>query len=65
MIKPFPAGEELDLNHNQLDGEIPHALGEIPSLVYVNLSGNGRLTGCVPPKRGVDWDFYADLPVCE
>jgi len=57
--------EELDLSHNELEGEIPRELGEIPSLVYVDLSGNDRLTGCVLLKQGVDWDFYADLPLCE
>ena len=59
--------KELDLSGNDLEGEMPPELGDIPSLVYVDISENERLTGCIPPKRGLSWEFYPNLPLphCE
>ena len=39
--------ERLRLNNNQLTGEIPSGLAELPNLERVYLAGND-LGGCVP-----------------
>ena len=57
--------EHLHLDRNDLEGEIPSELGEISSLIYADLSENDRLTGCIPPKRGLSWEFYPKLSHCE
>ena len=51
---------ELNLSDNELEGEIPLELRDIPRLNSVDLTENHRLTGCVPPKRGLGmgWKFY-------
>ena len=41
----------LDLNYNQLSGEIPAELGNLPNLEFLNLSVN-QLTGEIPAELG-------------
>ena len=55
----------LLLEDNDLEGPIPRELSDVVSLHHIDLTGNHRLTGCVPAKRRFSWDFYADLPPCE
>ena len=43
--------EVLDLRHNQLSGELPHALGNLTELSELCLSGN-QLSGTIPPQLG-------------
>ena len=55
----------LLLEDNDLEGPIPRELSDVVSLHHIDVTGNHRLTGCVPAKRRFSWDFYADLPPCE
>ena len=63
----------LSLEHNQLDGAIPPALGDLVGVVegiyskhlfYVHLSGN-LLSGCVPTELHHVRNIHVDLPFCE
>ena len=56
----------LDLNNNQLSGEIPAELGNLGNLEAIRLAGN-QLTGCVPAglQKVLNNDFAAlGLPFC-
>ena len=54
----------LDLSSNQLSGDIPVRLAELPNLAEVALAGN-QFTGCVPPGLPVRDRDDLDLPTCE
>ncbi|XP_058076468.1 receptor-like protein EIX1 [Magnolia sinica] len=59
LTGPIPAAhlrglsslEELDLSRNQLNGNIPAALGGLSSLLYLSLDGN-QLNGNIPASLG-------------
>ena len=57
----------LDLNRNQLSGEIPPELGNLAYLTWLYLDGN-QLSGCVPSSLSGRLDMeYSDLgglPFC-
>ena len=58
---------ELDLWNNQLSGEIPPELGNLPSLTFLFLGGND-LSGCVPSsledRLNVGYSGLGGLPFC-
>jgi len=41
----------LELDQNQLTGQIPKELGELNALIYLKLNEN-RLSGSIPPELG-------------
>ena len=56
----------LNLQYNQLSGEIPPELSNIASLQTLRLADNG-LTGCIPEALGKVADNDLDslaLPLC-
>ena len=58
---------ELDLDGNQLSGEIPPELGNLANLTRLYLDGN-QLTGCVPSslsgRLNMDNSDLGDIQFC-
>ncbi len=59
--------EVLDLNENQLSGEIPRELGNLTNLKVLRLDGS-QLSGCVPrglkDRLDMDRSDLGGLPFC-
>ena len=56
--------ESLDINGNDLSGEIPAELGSLSNLTDLDLAGN-ELSGCVPSSLEDQLDYLSGgLPYC-
>ena len=54
----------LDFSSNQLSGDIPARLAELPNLEEIALAGN-QFSGYVPPGLPIRDRDALDLPTCE
>ncbi|XP_010258630.1 PREDICTED: receptor-like protein 12 isoform X1 [Nelumbo nucifera] len=51
LVRIFTVFKAIDFSHNRFEGEIPEILGNLGSLIVLNLSSNS-LTGSIPPSFG-------------